>query len=119
MAPESKALAAARPQFGVIAAELEAALPSGVDLEKGKQSSFGGVITKGLALLAALRTGDPKQIWDAFLALLNEFATPATPPTGGDGSISFAMQAAGLKGFDWLKIMEVLKKIFPLIIGLI
>ena len=93
-------------KYEALAVELEAAIP---EAKPEGAASLGGTI--GLALVAAIRSGDVEQIKAAVLALLNVILAPSTP-----GAQS-ALFGGGHK-IDWSKILGVIEKLLPLILGI-
>lgn len=101
------------PQFVALADELETALPpEGAELDAAKQGATGGIIAKVLELIAALRAQDIKAIAVAVRDLLNILLGEV----GNGGGISFQQQAAAAR-FDWSKLIGVLLKLLPLLLG--
>jgi hypothetical protein len=106
-----------------LSTELESCLPaSGPDLDAAKQHAImGGVVGKILELVNALKAQDIRRIALAVIDLLNvligDTKTEPTVTNGdGDVTISFATQASALK-LDWAKLISVLVKLLPLILG--
>jgi len=91
--------------------ELETCIPAdGIQLEEAKASAIGGVIGKVIELTNALKAGDMQAAMTAFVALLNMLLGT------GDGTISFQQKASAMK-FDWAKLVSVLTKLLPILLG--
>jgi hypothetical protein len=100
------------PQFSALAGELEACIPAAqADAEAAKASSLGGVVGAVLSLVAALKTGDMNAIIKSFRDLLN-----ALLGEDKEEVIGFSTKAAALR-IDWSKLLGVLAKLLPLILG--
>lgn len=105
-----------------LALELESSLPAtGDELDSAKQSAIGGIVSKIMELVNALKSQDFKKIATAVRDLLNILlGDQQTSPsvTGGDGdvTISFSTQAAAMK-LDWSKLIAVLLKLLPVLLG--
>lgn len=97
-------------QYNALALELEGAIPE-AHVDEARASSIGGAIGAVLALAAALKTGDLNKIMKALRDLINVLL--------GDDSTevaAFATKAAAFK-IDWSRIIGVLQKLLPLILG--
>ena len=95
-------------KYEALAVELQAAIP---EAKPEGAASLGGTIGLVLALVAAIRSGDVEQIKAAVLALLNVILAPSTP-----GAQS-ALFGGGHK-IDWSKVLGVIEKLLPLILGI-
>lgn len=94
--------------FTTLANELEATIPT---TDIGVAAAQGGIISAVLNLITALRAGDVKGIAVALRDLLNILLA------GVDGTeISFQQLAAAAR-IDWKRLIGVLVKILPLILG--
>ncbi len=112
-------------QFSQMADELEAVLPQGetraAAMQAAQFSPLGPKLDAVFGLIAALRTGDLSKIAAAFFALLDAFK-PAVGAAQAEHKAAMATVAAGPFGgfFAGLlaKIMPLLLKLLPLILGL-
>lgn len=98
--------------MGQFAAELEDAFPVAVDTKTLKASALGGIYAKVQKLIADLKASD----WEAVVAdvrdLLFELLGPETP-----APVEAFQRAAATLSIDWEKLIDVLLKILPLILG--
>lgn len=107
-----------------LATELESAIPVGYQTGRTAEgvsgdvllpgAALGGVISRILALVAALRTQDWKVIATAVRDLLNVLLADS-----GDGGISFAtsQQALGSK-INWDIVKSVLGRLLGMLLGM-
>src|SRR5438477_7508595 len=99
----------AQPKYEALANELQLAIP---EAKPEGAAALGGTIGLILALIAAIRSGDVEQIKAAVLALLSVILAPQ--PAGAQS----ALFGGGHK-IDWSKILGVITKLLPLILGIV